>query len=334
MSVSSSGQAAVRAFLADPASYPDATTTVTPFETHGAVVFVTDTKAYKLKKAVSFPYMDYGTLALRQAMCEREISFNRRTAPEIYLRAVPVTEGTTGFAIGGEGPVVDWLVEMQRFDPQEVLGLKAERGELTPALLADLVMRVSRFHQSAETVNGAPGADALLGVIQGNDGQFAVFQQFLPRKDTARLTEKSLEEVENLRPLLDARAAKGKVRRCHGDMHLGNICLYQGAPLLFDCIEFNDAFALIDTLYDFAFLLMDLDHRGLQPLTELALRDYAQQMQETDGLQALPVMLATRAAIRAHVSCAIATGGVDAATRAHFLEEAAHYLQQGLGYLG
>ena len=326
-------QSAVRAFLAEPASYPDATTTVTMFETHGAVVFVTDTRAYKLKKAVAFPYMDYGTLARRADMCAREIAFNRRTAPEIYLHAVPVTSDAGGLKIGGTGTVVDWLVEMNRFDPAEVLGEKAGRGEVDEALILRIIDKVADFHDTAEAVTGIDGYAALRGVAHGNDGQFAAFASVLPRAETERLTALTLAALEAHAPRLTARAKAGKLKRCHGDLHLGNICLYHGAPLIFDCIEFNDAFAVIDTLYDVAFLLMDLDARGLGAFARQAEARYLARMDEADARPLLPVLCSMRAAIRAHVSVAIASGIADATAKAGFVQAAKAYLTQGLRYL-
>lgn len=327
-------QSAVRSFLLNPASYPEATTTVTPFETHGAVVFVTDSKAYKLKKAVSFPYMDYGTLARRAEMCAREITLNRRTAPEIYCRAIPVTRATNGsLMVDGTGPAVDWLVEMNRFDPQQVLSEKAGRGEVDAALLLRLIDRVADFHETAEAVTGIDGFAALKGVALGNDGQFAAFADALPRTETERLTALTLAALEQHAPRLIARARAGKLKRCHGDLHLGNICLYHGEPLIFDCIEFNDAFAVIDTLYDAAFLLMDLDARGLGALARTVADRYLARMDEADARPLLPVLCSLRAAIRAHVSIAIASSIADPAVKAGFVQTAQDYLRQGLQYL-
>ena len=326
-------QTPLRPFLLNPASYPDATTTVTPFETHGAIVFVTDTKAYKLKKAVAFPYMDYGTLSRREAMCAREITLNRRTAPEIYLRAVPITQDASGLKIGGTGTVIDWLVEMNRFDPTEVLGEKAGRGEVDESLILHLIDKVADFHDTAEAVADSDGYAALHGVALGNDGQFAAFADILPRTETERLTTLTLAALETHSARLTARAQAGKLKRCHGDLHLGNICLYQGKPLIFDCIEFNDAFAVIDTLYDTAFLLMDLDARGLGAFARKAEARYLARMDEADARPLLPVMCSLRAAIRAHVSVAIAKGIADASARDRFVLAAQGYLAQSLGYL-
>jgi aminoglycoside phosphotransferase family enzyme len=327
-------QTEVRAFLANPASYLDATTAVTPFETHGAVVFVTDTKAYKLKKAVAFPYMDYGTLSRRAEMCAREVDFNRRTAPEIYLRAVPVTRQPGGdLQIGGSGPVVDWLVEMNRFDPTEVLSEKATRGEVDSALILRLVDKMADFHDAAESVPDVDGFAALQGVALGNDGQFAAFADTLPRAMTERLTTATLAALKQHAPQLRARAKAGTFKHCHGDLHLGNICMYHGGPLIFDCIEFNDAFAVIDTLYDTAFLLMDLDARGLGVLARQAEARYLARMDEANAKPLLPVLCSLRAAIRSHVSVAIAHGIADAGVKAGFVQAAHGYLTQALGYL-
>ena len=112
----------------------------------------------------------------------------------------------------------------------------------------------------------------------------------------------SLQRLAAVGSLLDRRRADGKVRRCHGDLHLRNICLLDGEPTLFDCLEFSEALASIDTLYDLAFLLMDLEHRGLTDFSNLVLNRYLDLTDEDDGLPAIPLFLSLRAAIRAHVT--------------------------------
>jgi len=136
-------QSEVLEFLSQPASYGEAEATVTRIDTHGAAVFLVGARAFKLKHAVKFPYMDFSTLERRRAALEAELSLNRRTAPEIYRRLCPVTrEDAGGLALGGAGTVVDWLLEMVRFAQQDLFDRMAEGGELSVALmeqLADIV---------------------------------------------------------------------------------------------------------------------------------------------------------------------------------------------------
>ncbi len=324
-----SNQQPVIDFLKNPGNYPDASA-VEVIETHGAMVFLAGDYAYKLKKNVSFPYMDYGTLARRQEMCGAEIALNQRTAPEIYLRTQALYLNNNGqVAWDQTDTVADWLVVMRRFDGSQVLDAVASQATLPDSLWQGLADQVATFHQAAAISHTYGGADSLADTVRGNDQMFASYTDVLPRDISKTLSEHSLHCISTLKELLDNRQANGKMRRCHGDLHLRNICLIEGAPVLFDCIEFNDAFATIDVLYDLAFLLMDMEYRGLKAPANLVLNRYLQQTMDYDGLRALPVMLATRAAIRSHVSVAIAKGtGLNS-----FLEDAARYLDTALGYL-
>jgi uncharacterized protein len=322
------------AFLQSPATYGQGEAVHT-IETHGATVFLVGDAAYKLKKNVSFPYMDYGTRERRLACCQEEILRNRRTAPALYQGLVYIGEHADGALFLSDvlpERHVDTLVHMRRFDTNQVLDIMAAREGLSPALVQTLAAQVVAFHQQAEPVPGLAGAERLRQTILGNDGQFEAFHAVLSRRDTGALTQASLQAIERFQALLDKRAASGRVRRCHGDLHLRNICLWQGEPLLFDCIEFNDAFADIDVLYDLAFLLMDLRQRGLDKEAGAVLAFYASHTDEEEGLSLLPLLLSVRAAIRAHVSVAISqalSGDAKAAMEA----EAQGYLQAALSYL-
>ncbi|MEA5469831.1 AAA family ATPase [Spirulina sp. 06S082] len=327
-------QSRVITFLSEAKNYPEPTTQVQQIETHGAIVFLTDTKAYKLKKSVYFPYMDYSTLSQRKLMCDREIFLNQRTAAEIYLQVLPVTqEDDNTLAFQGQGEAIEWLVEMNRFDPENVLDLVAARGELTPEIIDTLAIKIVDFHQKAEPSDRHFGAESLIKIIMGNDEQFATHKTILPRDRTQQLTDRSLTLIEQYRQLLDRRQKEGYIKHCHGDLHLHNICLYRDEPIFFDAIEFNELFSIIDVLYDLAFLLMDLDFRNFSTYANTIFNYYSWQENDYKGVALLPLFLATRAAVRAHVSVAIAEGLHDRAKRPIFLQEAAAYLEKSLAYL-
>lgn len=327
-------QTCVIDFLSDARNYPESTRTVQQIETHGAIVFLTETKAYKLKKAVYFPYMDYSTVAQRHTMCERELELNRRTAPEIYLAVLPITRDSgQKLAFNGHGAVVDWVVVMRRFDPDQVLDLVADRGELTSEIVEQIAQQLVQFHQAATVSNRAVDAEQFRQVILGNDQQFADCEPILRREQTEQLTARSLTLVEQHRALFAQRLQDGKIKHCHGDLHLHNICLYEGEPRFFDAIEFNEDFAEIDVLYDLAFLLMDLDFRGLAHDANTIFNYYCWHENDYTGVALLPLFLATRAAIRAHVNVAIAQGLHTPEHQPQFHQEAQRYLAKALNYL-
>lgn len=294
----------VIAFLSEPSSYGPVMGRVDIIETHASLVFLAGDRAYKLKRAVKYPYLDFSTAELRRRACEAELTLNRRTAPTLYLelRALARTsQGRVGFST--EGTVVDWIVVMRRFDQSSLFDSLARTGGLSAALMNELAGHIADFHAVAERRFDYGGALALTDTIEGNRhclmaAQHAGFA--LERVD--ELHERSLQQLASVGELLDRRRAEGKVRRCHGDLHLRNICLLDAKPTLFDCLEFSDALATIDVLYDLAFLLMDLEHRGLTNYANLVLNRYLDLTGEDDGLPAMHLFLSLRAAIRAHVS--------------------------------
>ncbi|MCC7272561.1 MAG: AAA family ATPase [Alphaproteobacteria bacterium] len=306
-------QEAVIALLSDPASHGGAA--VERVTTHGAIIFLAGDRAWKLKRAVRFPYMDFSTAALRRAACEAELRLNRRTAPELYLAVVPVTRAADGaLAIDGGGEPVDWLVAMRRFPADAVLDGVADRGGVDAALAEAIAEHVASFHAAAERRPDGGGVAAMRRVIDTNDAALVPCAPTLPREATAALTEESRRRLEVLGPLLERRRREGCVRLGHGDLHLANICLIAGEPRLFDALEFDERLITIDVLYDAAFLVMDLWVRGLRVAAHRFLGRYVERTGDLAGLALMPLFLSMRAAVRAHVS--VAMGGADAARRA------------------
>jgi aminoglycoside phosphotransferase family enzyme/predicted kinase len=271
-------------------------------ETHISLVFLTADRAFKLKRAVKLPYVDFSTPALRLEACAKEVALNARTAPDLYLGVRRITREADGrLAFDGSGETLDALVEMARFDQDCIFGQMALAGKLTPALMTDLADAIAAFHRHIPPVYTGSGAAILGGVLDINEKAFAACHLF-PKAEVERLNRAMRQALARHSPLLDRRAAAGKVRRCHGDLHLRNIYLAGTKPQLFDCIEFNEAIATIDVAYDLAFLLMDLWHRALQGLANLVMNRYFDASGEDDAFVLLPFLMAVRAAIRAHVT--------------------------------
>ncbi len=302
-----SDQREVVAFLSRPAAYPGAPA-VTRTQTHISLVFLAGSRAYKMKRAVRFDYLDFSTLALRRRYVEAEVRINRRTAPELYLGALAVTRERDGrLALGGSGEPVEWLVEMIRFDASATFDQLALHGALGDELLDQTGLAIAAFHHGAE-VRTDPGAGAALSeLVDVNARQLAAeVGRTFESGAVASLNDRARAAAVRVEGILDARRAAGFVRRGHGDLHLRNICAYQGRPTLFDAIEFDERLAIIDVLFDLAFLLMDLLHRGLRRAANQVFNKYLEVTRDYDGLAALPIFLSVRAAIRAHVSAAAA----------------------------
>jgi len=289
------------AFLSDAASYGFPGALVERIETHCSIVFVVDDRAYKLKRAVAFSSLDYSTIERREAACRAELALNRRTAPELYLGVRSVRRTSDGgLAFGDDGPIVDWVVVMRRFDQGDLFDRLADARHLTPELVRALADEIATFHAAAEHSPAYGGADGLRDAIERNRCDHLTVENVLGHAAIESLCVASLAALGRTTDQLDRRRVAGKVRRGHGDLRLANICLVDDRPTLFDAIEFSDPISCIDVLFDLAFLLMDLHQRGLGTLANILLNRYLDATRDTGGLSALPLMLSIRAATRAY----------------------------------
>lgn len=321
-------QREVLAALSQPATYGPACTAVERIDTHSASVFLAGDRAYKLKRAVRYDYLDFSTVERRKQCCEAELALNARTAPAIYRRVVPLTrDGEGALVLDGRGTPVEWLLEMTRFDGEALGDRLAERHALCLPTMQALGHAVAVMHATAPVSRRRGGAAAMRWVIDGNAEAFASFpEDLLPQARHRVVTARTRALLERLAARLDQRASRGLVRQCHGDLHLRNIVLLDGRPTPFDAVEFNDAISHIDVWYDVAFLLMDLWRRGLRRHANVVLNEYARATGDLDGLAVLPLFLACRAAVRAKTSATAATLATDAGTRDALAGAARGYL--------
>ena len=294
----------LRAFLGKGGAFGAPGAAVEQVTTHAAEIFLVGDRAFKMKRAVRYSFLDFSTLARRKQALETELRLNRRTAPMLYKRVVPVTCSEGGeLAIDGEGEPVEWLLEMRRFDQAALLDRIAQRQELQPDAIDALAATLAAFHDQAERRPDLGGYAGMAEVIEGNAGDLAsLVGPVLDAAPVGALNDATRAALEGARDRLEQRRAAGVVRHCHGDLHLGNVVLLDGAPVLFDCLEFDAALATIDTFYDLAFLLMDLVHRDLGGLAQRLLSGYLDATWDDAGTALLPLFLSVRAAIRAKVA--------------------------------
>ena len=285
--------------------YPHPVRELRLLETHISWVLLTGDYAYKIKKPVNLGFLDFSTVGMRGHYCEEELRLNRRLAPDVYLEVVPVRGTADAPHIGGEGPVLDYAVKMREF-PQEALASRMlERGSFGAAEIDALAALIANFHGSATAAGaidrfGAP--DTIIAAALQN------FEQILPRLQLARnkeavqlLREWTQQEGAARRADFVARKRAGRVRECHGDLHLGNIIVADGRPLPFDCIEFNDELRWIDVLNEAAFVVMDLHDRRHPDLGWRFLNRYLEASGDYEGLAVLRFYLVYRALVRAKV---------------------------------
>jgi hypothetical protein len=242
-------------------------------------------------------------LEKRKAACEEEIRINHPFAPQIYHRAVAITQSADGsLDIDGNGRPVEYAVEMTRFDERQTIDHLAAAGPLDADLVEAMAAAIAASHDVAPLVPAEPWINSIPGIIEGNTTGFREAACF-SAGDVDDLRQASLSAFAGIRGVLEQRGRQGYVRRCHGDLHLANIVLIDRKPVLFDAIEFDATMASTDVLYDLAFPLMDFVRYGRQAAANALLNRYLAltASENLDALATLPLFLSLRAAIRAHV---------------------------------
>lgn len=319
-------QTEVIALLSAPATHGGEV--VDRIDTHAAVVFLAGTRAWKLKRAVRYDYLDFSTAELRRRSCEAELRLNRRTAPTLYRRVVPVTRDAHGtLALDGPGTAVDWVLEMGRFPQDALFDRLAADGRLDLRLMPALAAAIAAFHRDAEPRPDHGGRAGMTWVVEGNAAGFSEFGAgWLDAAAADRVTGAARAALARSGALLETRRTDGFVRQCHGDLHLRNIVLLDRRPTLFDGVEFNDEIACTDVLYDLAFLLMDLWRRRLPRHANVVFNRYLAERGDISGIALLPLFLSCRAAIRAKTSATAASLQEDAERREELRALAREYL--------
>lgn len=323
-------------FLSAAENYGDTDATVECIETHGSLIFLKGDYAYKLKRAIAYAALDFVSLSNREQACHAELRLNCRTAPRLYLEVRSITREADGhLTFNGAGTVLDWVVVMRRFPQEALFDNMARTGRLTEALIQELGAEIARFHQAAERTPAYGGADGIREAILANHRELSRYPQILEPSEVETLRSTALTLLEQLADRLEQRRVEGWVRRCHGDMRLANICLFEGHPTLFDGIEFSESIACIDVLYDIAFVLMDLRHHGLAELARSLFNSYLAHTNAPGDCSPLPLFLSVRAATRCYtLACsALRQGGAEVARdkigqARSLLRQAQEYLAQ------
>lgn len=296
--------------LAEPACYPHAPRSVRIVQTHLSVVCLADEFVYKLKKAVTLPFVDFGTLAQRRQACRDEVRLNRRLCPDVYLGTASLRPGPGGirFAATGDDEGADDLdvaVVMRRLPQERMLDELLRAHAVTAGELAALARHVAAFHARCERPPAAIATATphqLAGFAADNFTELrAPALRGLPEPLLASLARASRADFAAILPQLTARAAAGRVVDGHGDLHARNICMTT-PPAIYDCIEFAPAFRIGDVATEIAFLAMDLRYRGAPELAAAFVHAYADASHDTDLRELLPTLCAYRAMVRAKVA--------------------------------
>lgn len=288
-------------------------------ETHISWILLSGSIAYKLKKPVRLPFLDFTTLDARRRFCELELRLNQRLAPSLYLEVVPVCGTPESPRLDGIGDPIDYAVRMRRFAPGALLSEQLAAGRLQAAQVEQLARTLADFHRSTPVADAASPAGAPQQILKA---VLDVIDQLAPVGDAAAigaLRDWVGGQARGLTPVWQSRRASGAVREGHGDLHLDNAVQVGDEVLAFDCIEFDPALRWIDVMSDLAFLTMDLQAHGRADLAFRALDAYLQCSGEYAGLRVLRFYEVYRALVRALVAGLRARGGADAARGPDYL---------------
>lgn len=303
--------------LLEPERYPHAVARVELMETHGAWVLLAGEFAYKIKKPVRFPFMDFGTLALRRQACDTEIRVNRRfqnldrPATQLYLGVWPIL-GTPEQPRWGEpgatdaGQAIEFAVRMRRFDEASRLDHLCVRDALTPEHMTGLARRMAMFQaRAAVASNGQAWGHAAAAMRWPRDNFTTLRAALKDPADAANVRELSdwtEQRFNAIEPLLSRRRQKGRVREGHGDLHLANLVLIEDEALPFDAIEFNDELRWIDVANDMAFAWMDLLAHGQPGLANVLLSAWIDASGDVSAHTVWTFYASYRAGVRAKVA--------------------------------
>lgn len=291
--------------LQDPSLYPHPVSGFDVIETHISWVLLTGTHAYKIKKPVDLGFLDFTTLERRRHFCEEELRLNRRLAPELYLGLVCIRGSARSPRLDGSGPVLEYAVKMRQFDPAGQFDRLLAADRLRIELIEGLAKVLARFHEQAgraQEDDAFGDEESIIGPARDNFAAIALPPALVSeRRQLEWLAECTENDWARLAPVCARRKSSGRVRECHGDLHLANVTVHEGKAVPFDCLEFDPALRWIDVMSEIAFLAMDLDAHGRSDLTYRLLNEYLHRTGDYEGMELLGFYQMYRAMVRAKI---------------------------------
>jgi len=317
-------------------AYPEPTSRIEFVQTHISLVFLTDNYVYKIKKDVNFGFLDFSTIEKRKYYCEREVELNRRLSPDIYLGVLPVTMDKGTMAIGGKGRVIEYAVKMRRLPMEYVMIRLLRENRLSSEMVERVARRIALFHAEASRSNQIDKFGSIEVIRNNTDENFAQTQKYVGRSITKSqydaISAFTEEHLNNRSDLFHRRIDQGKIKDCHGDLHLEHICITE--PIrIFDCIEFNDRFRYSDTAADIGFLAMDLDFHARTDLSEALMEAYVKFSGDEGVLEIVDFYKVYRAYVRGKVN-SFRLDSNDPASQHETLRRAQKYFRLATSYVG
>ena len=292
-------------FLSQSGAYSPAVGTVVCRETHMSWVFLAGDKAYKLKKPVRFPYLDFSTLARRETACRAELRLNRRLAPDVYLGVVELSAGLSGLSLGGPGRVVDWLVVMRRLDERQMLDRAIADGRVGIEHLDRISGVLVKFYRGAARAFTSP-ADHLRRWEQNlicNRHLLLDRRLGLPRSLVWYADRAQRRFLAQRAPLLAERVLRHRIVDGHGDLRPEHIWLGDSLRII-DCLEFNPGLRAVDTLDELAYLDLELERLGAARAGEYIRRRVLWQLNDRPPEALFGFYRCHRAMVRARLAIA------------------------------
>lgn len=291
-------------FLQDPRVYPEPSTRVEAVETHMSWVFLTDTRAYKLKKPVRYDYLDFSTPAARCRDCEEEVRLNRRLAPDVYLDVVPLVRDAAGrLRLGGEGEAVDWLVRMRRLPADRMLDRLLHEGRVTQSEIGRLAARLARFYAGLPAEAVAPEAyrQTLAARIEDNLRALTSPEFGLAPDGPARIAQAQRAFLAERAAWFDRRVTDGRIVEGHGDLRPEHVCLL-AEPVVIDCLEFNRAFRVLDRVDELGYLALECERLGAPEAGRWLLDAYFEASGDAPPAALVDFYQSCRASLRAKLA--------------------------------
>lgn len=302
---------AVAALLAAD-TYPQRPASLTLKQTHISYVVLADGDVYKIKKPVKFAFLDFSTLPLRRHFCHEEVRLNRRLAPDMYLGVVGLVRRGGRCAIGAadDPEAFEYAVHMRRLPEERTLDRLLAAGSVSTAMIERIAERLAAFHASAASgpeIASCGDPEAVWAVMTGNYTATNAYRNVtIAASDDDAVQTFAARFLHRHDAVLRRRQAEGRIRDCHGDLHVEHVC-FADALVIFDCIEFNPRLRYCDVASEVAFLAMDLDAHGAPELARQFVAHYATLAGDPGVHELLPFYMCHRAYIRGQVDSMKAT---------------------------
>jgi aminoglycoside phosphotransferase family enzyme/predicted kinase len=289
--------------LLDPAAYPHSVRDIRVVETHTSWVILTGDYAYKIKRPVRFPFLDFTTLARRELFCREELRLNRRFAAPLYLQVCPVVRHGAGVQMSGAGEPIEFAVQMRQFDASAELGALLDQGQVTIADIEDFGVALARIHRTLPQLPSNREPQRTTQLLLENAAQCVAATA--DETDCLRVRQcawQMRDELTRLGAVLARRDQEGFVRECHGDLHVSNVARIDGRLQAFDCLEYEPEFRRIDVAQEIAFLAMDLAAHSRSTLASAFLNAWLCETGDYHACEGLNLYEAHCALVRAKVA--------------------------------